>query len=132
MKGTLIPFSDKEEFFTEELCHIIELSNSSDDQDVSIAQARVEVGVTTRWHRLKHSTERYYILSGHGEVQIGEPGTHDACAKRVAAGDIVLIPPMCPQRIRNCGQEDLVFLAICSPRFMKENYGDLEPNPPKS
>ena len=122
MKETVIPFSKVKEFFTEELCHIAELSNSSDDEDVSIAQARVEPGITTRWHRLKHTTERYYILSGNGEVEIGKDHV-----QMVNPGDIVLIPPMYPQRIRNCGQKDLLFLAICTPRFLEENYEDIEP-----
>jgi oxalate decarboxylase/phosphoglucose isomerase-like protein (cupin superfamily) len=41
-------------------------------------------------------------------------------------GDIVLIPPMCRQRIINIGQHDLVFLAICSPRFSQDVYEDID------
>lgn len=120
MKETILPFSPEKEYFTEELCHIIELSNSDADQDVSIAQARVEPGVTTRWHRLKNTIERYYIISGEGLVEIG-----DSSAQQLSAGDVVLIPALCPQRIRNTGDKDLIFLAICSPRFLQENYEDL-------
>lgn len=39
---------------------------------------------------------------------------------------MVLIPPMCRQRIANIGIEDLVFLAICTPRFVQEAYEDLD------
>jgi len=127
MKATILPFSEEKEYFTEELCHIMELSNSSSDQDVSIARARVETGVTTRWHRLKQTTERYYILGGEGEVEVGELNSLGAAPQKVGPGDVVLIPPMCPQRIRNIGSEDLIFLAICSPRFLEENYEDIEP-----
>jgi mannose-6-phosphate isomerase-like protein (cupin superfamily) len=42
----------------------------------------------------------------------------------VGPGDTVLIPPGCRQRVTNTGQEDLIFLAICSPRFRPENYED--------
>ena len=42
------------------------------------------------------------------------------------AGDVVLIPAMCRQRITNIGQEDLIFLAICTPRFSAAVYEDLE------
>jgi mannose-6-phosphate isomerase-like protein (cupin superfamily) len=35
---------------------------------------------------------------------------------------VVIIPPHCWQRITNNGAEDLIFLAICSPRFLPENY----------
>ena len=120
MKETILPFSPKKEYFTEELCHIIELSNSDKDEDLSIAQARVEPGVSTRWHRLKNTVERYYIISGEGQVEIG-----DLSARQVNAGNVVLIPALCPQRIHNTGDKDLIFLAICSPRFLQENYEDL-------
>lgn len=122
MKETILPFSPEKEYFTEELCHIIELSNSDKDEGVSIAQARVEPGVSTRWHRLKNTIERYYIISGTGQVEIG-----DFSARQVNAGDVVLIPALCPQRIHNTGDKDLIFLAICSPRFLPENYEDLGP-----
>jgi len=46
------------EFYISERCYIMELSNSPDDPDVSIARARVEPGVTTGRHRLKGITER--------------------------------------------------------------------------
>ena len=120
MKETILPFSAEKEYFTEELCHIIELSNSNTDEDVSIAQARVEPGVSTRWHRLKNTVERYYIISGEGQVEVG-----DLPAQQVKAGDVVLIPALCKQRIHNTGDIDLIFLAICSPRFLQENYEDL-------
>ncbi len=59
------------EFYTPEKCYITELSNTPDDPDVSIAQARVEPGVTTCWHRLKGVVERYYILKGKGMMEVG-------------------------------------------------------------
>ncbi|MEA2093868.1 MAG: glucose-6-phosphate isomerase family protein, partial [Pseudomonadota bacterium] len=46
--------------------------------------------------------------------------------QEVKAGDVVLIPPMCRQRITNTGAEDLIFLAICTPRFSNEVYEDIE------
>jgi len=111
----------KNEFYTSEKCYITELSNTPDDPDVSIARARVEPGVTTRRHRLKGITERYFIISGKGLVEVGE-----LPPKVVNAGDIVLIPPMCTQHVTNIGAEDLVFLAICSPRFSQDVYEDID------
>jgi hypothetical protein len=58
------------EFYTVEKCYITELSNIPDDPDVSIARARVEPGVTTRWHRLKGTTERYFIVKLHFQKRI--------------------------------------------------------------
>jgi len=109
------------EFFTSERCYITELSNSAADSHVSIARARVPVGVTTRWHRLKDTVERYVILEGRGRVEVG-----DFPAQEVSTGDVVLIAPMERQRIANVGEKELVFLAICSPRFRPENYEELE------
>ena len=109
------------EFYTAEKCYITELSNTPDDPEVSIARARVEPGTTTRWHRLTATGERYYILSGSGRMEVGE-----LPPREVSAGDIVLIPPGCRQRITNMGSEDLVFLAICTPRFSSDVYEDIE------
>ena len=121
MKETIKQQNIKEEFYTPEKCYITELSNTPDDPDVSIARARVELGVTTRWHRLKGTFERYFIISGRGIVEIGKLPPQE-----VTAGDVVLIPPMCRQRITNTGAEDLVFLAICSPRFSQDVYEDVD------
>jgi mannose-6-phosphate isomerase-like protein (cupin superfamily) len=105
------------EFYFEEGCYIAELANSSDDPELSVARARVLAGSQTRWHRLRGTTERYVILEGSGRVEVGEEPARD-----VGPGDVVRIPPMCRQRITNIGKTDLVFLAICTPRFRRENY----------
>jgi mannose-6-phosphate isomerase-like protein (cupin superfamily) len=101
-------------------CFILELSNSEDDPHLSIARARVPPGVTTRWHRLRGTAERYVILEGSGRAEIGGLAPHD-----VRPGDVVLIPPSCRQRIANTGAGDLVFLALCTPRFRQEAYEEL-------
>jgi mannose-6-phosphate isomerase-like protein (cupin superfamily) len=111
---------ETDETFIDEGCHILELSNTAHDPALSIARARVAPGVTTRLHRLADTAERYVILSGKGQAEIGGQPPVD-----VSSGDVVLIPPGCPQRIRNTGSEDLVFLAICTPRFTVSAYEDL-------
>jgi len=122
------PMVPEAEFYTAEGCHINELSNSDADPEASIARARVCPGATTRWHRLAGTTERYVVLSGAGKVEVG-----NLSAQTVAPGDVVLIPPGCRQRITCLGNEDLVFLAICTPRFRPEAYEDMDPDPvPKS
>lgn len=113
-------FDIGEEYFFVEGCHILEMSNSPDDPEVSIARARVEPGKTTARHRLKGVSERYVILEGRGQVEIG-----DMPPRKVATGDVVLIPPLTPQRISNTGSDDLIFLAICSPRFTGTAYESL-------
>jgi len=121
MKAIIKKRNSADEFYTPEKCYITELSNTPDDPDVSIAQARVESGVTTCWHRLKGIVERYYILQGKGLMEVG-----DLLPQEIESGDVVMIPDMCRQRITNIGEEDLVFLAICSPRFATDAYEDLE------
>jgi mannose-6-phosphate isomerase-like protein (cupin superfamily) len=101
-------------------CSILELSNSADDPDLSIARARVPPGVTTRWHRVRNTAERYVILEGRGRAEIG-----GLAPQEVGPGDVVLIPPSTRQRIANTGPGDLVFLAICTPRFTQGAYEDL-------
>jgi mannose-6-phosphate isomerase-like protein (cupin superfamily) len=124
MKAAIEPQNLGNEFHTPEECYIIELSNTPDDPDVSIARARVEPGVSTRWHRLRGTAERYYIVTGKGRVEVG-----NLPPMEVNAGDVVRIPSMCRQRITNIGSEDLIFLAICTPRFKNDDYEDLEDIP---
>ena len=123
MKASIKQQKLSNEFHTPEKCYITELSNTSDDPGVSIARERVLPGVPTNWNRLKETSERYYIISGKGLVEVGKLPFQE-----VNPGDIVIIPPMCRQRITNIGSDDLVFLAICTPRFTNSNYEDIENN----
>ena len=121
MQSQILKANEADEYYFDEGCFILELSNSPADPDVSIARARVKAGVTTKLHRLKGVVERYVILSGIGEVDVTglEP-------QQVSAGDVVIIPSLCPQRITNIGTEDLVFLAICTPRFTEQVYENMD------
>jgi mannose-6-phosphate isomerase-like protein (cupin superfamily) len=109
------------EYWFREGCWITEWANEADSGDLSIARARVAPGATTRWHALTDITERYVILGGTGRAEIGARGID------VAPGDVVVIEPGEPQRIANTGEEDLVFLAVCTPRFRPEAYCETEP-----
>ncbi|MFT5997984.1 MAG: mannose-6-phosphate isomerase-like protein (cupin superfamily) [Neolewinella sp.] len=113
------PTQPNTEFHTSEQCHIIEVINQPDHADVSIAQARVEPGVTTRWHTVE-AREIYYILSGVGQAEVGEE------TWKVGPGDAVSIPPLVRQRITNTGSTDLMFLCVCTPRFTPGGYQELE------
>ncbi|MCX5827051.1 MAG: cupin domain-containing protein [Deltaproteobacteria bacterium] len=117
MKESIIIANGKDEFFTEEGCFILEMWNTPEDGEVSIARARVGPGVTTALHRLKDTVERYVILEGTGLVEVG-----DLPPTEVGAGDVVIIPRSTPQRITNAGDGDLIFLCICTPRFVPEEY----------
>jgi mannose-6-phosphate isomerase-like protein (cupin superfamily) len=121
MPAKIIASDPDDEYWFEEGCHILEVSNHPDDPQVSIARARVGVGDSTQWHCLEGVCERYLVMDGQGIVEIGdEPPTV------VQAGTVVIIPPGTRQRIRNTGDRDLMFYAICSPRFTRECYRVLE------
>jgi mannose-6-phosphate isomerase-like protein (cupin superfamily) len=124
MRAVIQRATAQSEFYTDEGCHILELSNTPEAPDASIARARVAPGVTTRWHRLVTAAERYVMLEGVGRMEVGDLPPQD-----MGPGDVVLIPPKCRQRITNLGERDLVFLAICTPRFRPEDYEDIDPAP---
>jgi len=109
------------EFSTPERCHIIETYNSADDESLSIARARVQPGVTTAWHHVEGTVERYIIAEGRGRVEVG-----DFPAQEVVPGDMVIIPAGVRQRVANIGNQDLIFYCVCTPRFRQQNYRTLE------
>ena len=122
MKPAVRRVKSEEEYYFKEGCHILELSNVPEDPAVSIARARVAPGVTTRLHRLNGITERYVILAGSGRVEVnGQTG------QPVGPGDVVVIPDGNSQRIANTGRADLVFLAVCTPRFVIDAYEQMAP-----
>ena len=117
MANSVFRHDPSREYFFQEGCHILEMLNDPADPDAPVVRARVSPGVTTAWHRLRGTSERYVILEGIGEVFVG-----DEAPQTVEPGDVVLIPPMVRQRIRNTGENDLIFLAICTPRFDRDCY----------
>ncbi len=117
---TINRYQPDTETYIEEGCYIVELHNSAADADCSIARARVAPGMTTRLHSLCGILERYVIIEGQGEVTVGNQPPQS-----VHALDVVNIPAGVPQRICNTGHADLIFLCICTPRFVVENYRDL-------
>lgn len=117
---TISTFKPEKEFYFAEGCYILETYNRTEDEQCSIVRARVLPGKTTKWHAVKNSIERYVILEGTGVVEIGKdpPAT-------VGPLDVVVIPAGVRQPITNSGQTDLIFLAICTPRFLLDAYVDL-------
>ena len=108
---------ESSEFYTSEGCFITELCNSPQDDEASIARARVIPGMTTCWHRLRGISERYVILQGRGRMEVA-----DLPPTEVGPGDVVIIPSLCRQRITNVGECDLIFLCVCIPGFQADAY----------
>lgn len=118
---TIAPYNPETEYYTEERCFITELRKTGENPACSIARARVEPGVTTRFHFVRGTIERYVILEGAGLVEVGDekPGI-------VYPMDVVTIPANTRQRITNIGEVDLIFLCVCTPGFDPVNYVDVE------
>lgn len=116
----LFTYDIDKEYHIDEDCYIIEILNERDHPHMSIARARVLPNVKTKSHALKQTTEYYHILSGNGIAYIGTD------IFEVRKGDVVKIDPDISQSIHNVGEEDLLFLCICLPRFLPSNYMNLE------
>lgn len=124
MKAAVITADPQSEYYTPEQCYITELSCPPRDEEMSIARARVEPGVTTLLHRLDGIDERLFIVAGTGRVEVGDLPPAD-----VSPQDVVLIPRGTSQRITNTGEDDLVFVCVCTPPFEPGCYEDLEERP---
>ena len=112
--------SKTQEYYFKEGCFIEEWQNTSVQPELSIARVRVDAKTQTRLHALKDTTERYVILSGTGTVTVADKSWP------VGEGDVVLIEPSQSQKIHNSAEQDLMFLAICTPRFQEKNYIEIE------
>jgi len=110
-----------EEFYTDERCYIVELLNDEASPQMSMARCRVLPGVITQLHALEGTQETYFIEQGSGVMDDGKGDLIE-----VGVGDSVKIGRNCPQRIRNTGDNDLVFLVVCQPRFVPKCYRNLE------
>jgi len=81
----------------------------------SLAHAEVLPGEITCWHRIKESSEVYYILEGEGLMHI------DSQQFPVNEGCAIYIPDGANQRIKNSGKKILKFLCIVSPPWQVDN-----------
>jgi mannose-6-phosphate isomerase-like protein (cupin superfamily) len=81
----------------------------------SIAHVQVLEGEKTLPHRLLTSSEVYFIIAGKATVYIDNKGYP------VQEGQGVYIPPGSVQYIENPGDTTLIFLAIVSPPWRRED-----------
>jgi len=80
-----------------------------------IAHAKLAPGKTSTPHRLKETTEIYYIVRGKGVMHIG-PESEAVCEK-----DTIVIPAGAVQFLENTGDKDVEFLCITSPPWRAED-----------
>jgi mannose-6-phosphate isomerase-like protein (cupin superfamily) len=77
----------------------------------SLAEARLPAGGATTPHDHPRTEEIYYILEGHGSMQLGIE------IRAVGPGDAIAIPPGARHQIRNTGSVVLKFLCCCAPAY---------------
>ncbi len=110
-------------FTAEDNTNICELLHPGREQiplPYSIAHAILKPERASLPHRLKESSEVYYILEGEGIMHI------DSEEAEVMKGQAVYIPPGSWQYIQNSGNIDLEFLAIVYP-FWREDDEEVKP-----
>ena len=81
----------------------------------SIAHAVVKPGNASLSHRIRTSSEIYYILKGSGRMHVDEE------SEDVGPSDTIYVPPDAIQYIENTGDADLVFLCIVYPSWRAED-----------
>ena len=81
----------------------------------SMAHAIVKPGNASLSHRIKTSSEIYYILKGSGRMYVDEE------SEDVGPSDTIYVPPDAIQYIENTGDTDLVFLCIVYPSWRAED-----------
>jgi len=114
LQSQILP-PDPQEVWISEGIFVRELHNCADDPAVSIARCRLPAGHTTEPHRLRVD-ERYIVEAGSGVMVLGDTEFP------VSTGDRVTIPAGMPQSIHNSGDDMLVFLTVCTPRFTPDCY----------
>jgi mannose-6-phosphate isomerase-like protein (cupin superfamily)/GNAT superfamily N-acetyltransferase len=87
---------------------------------MSLAMETLKPGQYTTLHWHDHLEEIYYILKGQGGLKIGDE------ARKVKAGDAILIPIRHVHCLHNTGDDDLVLLCAVSPPWYPEDYHPVE------
>ena len=100
-------------FITKDGSEIRELLayRNSGIRNQSLAEATIPVGRATQAHFHPKAEEIYYILSGHGRMEI------EGQSREVAPLDAIAIPPGSRHKIWNIGEVALVLLCCCVPAY---------------
>jgi mannose-6-phosphate isomerase-like protein (cupin superfamily) len=81
----------------------------------SLAYAKIHSGKSSRPHRLRTSSELYFILQGEARMHVDEEEV------LVTPGVAILVPPGATQYLENQGSSDLTFLCIVSPPWKPDD-----------
>ncbi len=77
----------------------------------SLAEARLSPGQSTTPHFHRRSEEIYYLLSGEGQMRLGDE------VRAVGPGDAIAIPPGMVHQLTNSGAGVLKLLCCCAPGY---------------
>jgi mannose-6-phosphate isomerase-like protein (cupin superfamily) len=80
---------------------------TSDIQKCSLAEEVLPSGAAVGKHLHRETEEIYYILSGSGEMTVGDD------TESVSAGDAVYIPRNNAHTLKNTGNEPMKILLVC-------------------
>ncbi|MBN2292849.1 MAG: cupin domain-containing protein [Pirellulales bacterium] len=113
----IVNINEVEPFITKDGSQIRELlaHRNSCIRNQTLAEARLPVGSSTAPHRHLKTEEIYYILTGSGEMRIGDE------TQTVSPGDAIAIQPGAVHEITNTGTEVLSFLCCCAPGYEHED-----------
>jgi cytosine deaminase len=71
-------------------------------------------------HRLRSSSEVYYILAGKARISVNKDTVE------VGPGSLVYVPPNATQYVENIGDSELQYLVICDPAWTLSDVEVLE------
>ena len=81
------------------------------NRNQSLAEATIHPKSMTKMHKHLLSEEIYYVVSGAGQMTLGER------TFPVSTGDTICIVPGTAHRIKNTENQKLVILCCCSPPY---------------
>ncbi len=105
------------------LCELLHPCRENVKIPYSIAHATLKPGHSSKPHRLRKSSEIYYILKGNGIMYIDDEQAD------VTSGQAIFIPPESWQHVKNVGTDDLKFLCIVYPMWKAEDEEVREADP---
>jgi len=96
---------------------------NSSIRNQSLAEARLSAGQSTAPHFHRRTEEIYYIVSGEGQMRLGDD------LRAVRAGDAIAIPPGAVHQLINTGAGVLKLLCCCAPGYEHEDTVLVGPRP---
>jgi len=97
------------------ICELLHPDREKVEIPYSLAFAELPPGKSSLAHRLKESSEVFYIIQGEGVINVDDE------MAEIKAGQAVLIPSGSWQQLKNTGSKTLKFLCIVFPRWRKED-----------